>query len=646
MPRLGSPLLLALVAALPLEPGALGAEPPPTPAAEAGEEIVIHGPARPAQAEAALAPGAAVTVIDVARFAGEAKGLAELVGTSPGVAVTEHGGILRPATMSIRGSSAEQVKVLLDGVPLNPSAGGGVDLSTIPSQWISRVEVVRGTEGVHHGSGALGGVVNVVTAPPRPGTWSASATGGSFETWLADAQSGIGGERWGVLGSVAAAGSSGRFPYEYDDHNASTPGLTSAERAHDGAVQAGGLVKGFLLAADGRLDGAAQLSGGRRDLPGPLGNLTFDDWQEDARGLFSLRFRRPAAGGLFVTAATSTRLDVVAVRLAELGGVVTRQRGVATTASGAVEWCGAPGSAQVGIEGGEEWLTGDGLGRHARSTVAATVAGEVSTRGGRLRAGPGVRVEQSGGYSGISAKLGGSITLGGPLSLRASAGRTHRVPSFAELFLQQGVVEPNPALRPEVGVGGDAAFVADGRLGTASLGAFATLYRDLVVYQAASFRRFRPENVARSVVRGIEADLVTAPLREVAGLSTAFAYTFTSSATLRGVESVLEKDLPHKPRHRLYARLSGGGASVGAHAETQWISRQFLDFANNAPIPSALTFAAGAYLSLHRPTGLRLHAEVRNLLDDRSIQDGFGNPLPGRTVLVTLRAGGSTPGEP
>jgi hypothetical protein len=34
--------------------------------------------------------------------------------------------------------------------------------------------------------------------------------------------------------------------------------------------------------------------------------------------------------------------------------------------------------------------------------------------------------------------------------------------------------------------------------------------------------------------------------------------------------------------------------------------------------------------------------EVENLADVRTLQDGFGQPLPGRTVMVTLRAGTSS----
>jgi iron complex outermembrane receptor protein len=253
-----------------------------------------------------------------------------------------------------------------------------------------------------------------------------------------------------------------------------------------------------------------------------------------------------------------------------------------------------------------------------------------------------VRLERTGDYDGVSAKLGGSLAISGPLSLRASAGRTYRVPSFTELYLQQGVIAPNPNLVPEVGVGGDAAVVAEGRLGSASVGAFATLYENLIVYQAVSFRRLAPVNDARSRVRGLEAELATAPLRRLAGLSTTLAYTFTDSATLRGREDVLGLDLPRKPRHRLYGRLGVGGPAADAHGEVQWISEQWLGFGHALPIDEALTLGAGASVRLWKAAGLRLHVEVRNLLDDRTLGDTYGNPLPGRTVLATIRAGNQT----
>jgi iron complex outermembrane receptor protein len=610
---------------------------PPEPAVQIPEvEVVVRGRPRP-QSAAALAPGAAVTVVDAERFAGEAKGAGELLGTSPGVAVTDHGGIGRPATVSIRGASADQVKVLLDGVPLNPSAGGGVDLSSIPPQWISRIEVVRGTEGVRHGSGALGGVVNVVTVPPRARSWSAATTGGSFGTWQADAQAGAGGDGWGLLGSVATSRSDGRFTYEWDDHDPRTANVF--DRTHNASSLAGALLKGFVLAGAGRLDATAQLAGGRRDLPGTPNDATPADWQEDARGIASARFRHPGPSGVLLTAATSTRVDRLTARLDDLGGIVVRQRGIAATGSLAAEWSGSHGALEAAVEAGGERLVADGMGDHARPTYALALAGELTGSGGRARLGPGVRLERAGDEAGVSAKLGGSLPIAGPVSVRASAGRTYRVPSFAELYLQQGVVAPNPDLRPEVGVGGDGAIVAEGRYGTAALGGFATVYRDLIVYQPVSFRRHAPQNAERSLVRGVEAELATVPLRRLAGLSGRLAYTFTHSEALRGKQEILGLDLPRKPRHRLYARLGAGGAGADAHAEAQWISRQWIGFGRDGEIPDALTLGAGASARLWKPAGLRLHVEVRNLLDQKTLTDSFDNPLPGRTVLVTLRAG-------
>jgi iron complex outermembrane receptor protein len=641
--RLSSPFLPLVVALALARPAVVRAEDPSgastiataTPTPDVPElELVVRGARRP-QTAAAAAPGASFTVIDADRFAGEAKGAGALLATSPGVAVTEQGGPGQASYVSIRGASAQQVKVLLDGVPLNSAAGGGVDLSTIPSQWISRIEVVRGTEGVHHGSGALGGIVNVVTAPPRAGSWSASASAGSFATYQADAQGSAGGDGWGVLGSIAGSSTSGRFPYVLEE----PPPALELMREHAASESAGALVKGFADAGGGRVDAAAQLSGGRRDLPGTPQFPTPQDWQEDARGILSARFRRPAGEAVVLSATGSARVDRVSARLQDLGGAVVRQQGLTATAAASAAWCGEHLSADATVEAGTERLRADGMDEHERPTLALVLAGELGGLGGRARLGPAVRLERVGDARGVSAKLGGSLGLVGPLSLRASVGRTYRVPTFAELYLQQGIVAPNPDLRPETGVGGDAALVAEGRLGTASVGAFQSLYDDLVVYQAVSFRRLAPVNADRSLVRGLEAELASAPLRRAAGLTSLVAYTFTDSQALRGRADILGLDLPRMPRHRLYGRLGLGGAPADLHGEVQYVSRQFLAFGQHAEIGPALTFGAGASVRLSGAAGLRLHVEVKNLLDVRTLDDSYGNPLPGRSVLVTLRAG-------
>ncbi len=57
--------------------------------------------------------------------------------------------------------------ILVDGVPINDGVTGAVNWSMIPKEAIERIEVVRGPMSALYGSGAMGGVVNIITRQPR-----------------------------------------------------------------------------------------------------------------------------------------------------------------------------------------------------------------------------------------------------------------------------------------------------------------------------------------------------------------------------------------------------------------------------------------------------------------------------------------------
>jgi iron complex outermembrane receptor protein len=300
------------------------------------------------------------------------------------------------------------------------------------------------------------------------------------------------------------------------------------------------------------------------------------------------------------------------------------------------------------VEVQEEALRAEALGgTRSRTRLAAFLSDDVYLAGERLRVGPAVRAERVGEFGGLSARLGASARLAGPLAVRAGAGTTFRAPSFAELSLQQALVQPNPDLVPEEGLGGDAALVLDAGPAFASLGAHATLYRDLIYYQQASLGRLKPFNAGKVLVRGFEAEVATAPARALLRLSVSASYTLLATEILRGVQGTLGNSVPHRARHRLYARVAVAPGPASAHLEAHWVGRQFDDDQNLDEIPAALGWNAGASLSIARRPAVRLALEVRNALDDRTLQDGFGNPLPGRMLLVSLRAGSpETEGRP
>jgi len=606
------------------------------------DEVVVALPRSPAPQDAT----ASATVVEAGRFAGELKGVAELAATAPGVGIRGYGGLGQLSTISIRGSASGGVLVLLDGIPLDTAAGGGVDLSSIPLHWVDRVEVVRGAEGAYYGAGALGGAVNVVTLPAVAGKWGAEVTGGSFGTTSAVADVGLGGDRWSLLAAVTASSTLGDFPY-LTPLDPSVPGspLVLQIRQNDAAAQAGLLVKGKYVPGADVLDGVLQLSWGWRQLPGVPASPTPLDWQRGGRASGALRWSHHAGSGLVFEAGAAGRVESLDLWVAPPGGAgPTNQLDLEGGGNAKVTWEAGPSLLTAGALAAWERLDSTASGDHQRPTLAAWLADDLTLGAQEARISPALRVDAVGPFVGWSAKLGGSARIAGPWSVRASGGRTFRPPSFSELYLVQGAFEPNPDLRPELAWSVDGAFVYDGPLGRASLGGFGTLYDDLIVYETGRVPgSFKPRNASRASAAGAEVEVLTAAARKLWGLQGQVSYTFLATTELRGVPGVVGKELPQRPRNRAFARVSIDPGVAGGHLEAQYVGLQYLDARNIHSAPASLVVNAGAFARILRSPEVRIGAEVKNLLDDRTLQDGFGYPLPSRTLLVTLSVGSSPP---
>lgn len=86
------------------------------------------------------------------------------------VDISNYGGPGAAKSIRMRGSTAAQVLVLMDGRPINNPRDGETDLSNIPLDNIARVEVMHGPGSGLYGSSAMGGVVNIITKePPKEG---------------------------------------------------------------------------------------------------------------------------------------------------------------------------------------------------------------------------------------------------------------------------------------------------------------------------------------------------------------------------------------------------------------------------------------------------------------------------------------------
>jgi iron complex outermembrane receptor protein len=607
-------------------------------------EIEVRRP----RGELAQAPAAATSVVDASRFAGESKGVAELLAISPGVDVQRYGASGQRATVAIRGVAADGVKVLLDGLPLG-GADGVVDLSTIPRAWIRRLEIVRGPAGAAFGAGALGGAVNVVTG--RAGGTSAELSAGSFGTYRMDAQGAFEPGSFSVLAGVTAESTEGNFPYLFDAKPdvAGSP-LVRLTARNDASRRGGLLFKLGGPAGANRLDAVAQVSAGYRELPTRFNDDTPSaDWQRDGRAVLMTRLSRDLTPSLTVSARVHVRADFLDVYVAGAAPGPTRQRGGAGGGLAELSLVHGRGGLLTGLVSWElEGYRGTAMGGvRARPTVAAALT-ENLPLGRRIKIGPALRVERVGTFTGLSANLGTSVALAEPLRLRASVGRTLRIPSFTELYLRQGGLEPNPGLLPEKAISGDGALVYEGPVGFLSVGGFAAREDDVITYELVSHDQYKPLNTPSAFMGGVELEAASAPLERAFGLTTSLAYTLLRTEILKGPIDVVGHDLPRRPRHQLFARASLHPGRLELHGEVRWVGAQYENLSNNPGqrVRAATTAGAGCAFVLARAPSLSLHLQVDNLTDRRDLVDGFGNPLPGRSVMVTLRAGSSEPPTP
>ena len=128
-----------------------------------GDEIVISASKLSTTSEKS---GLSVTVIDSKQIekSGASK-VYELLKDQKGITVSTSSNFGGNSSVFMRGANSEHTVVLVDGIKVNDptSSTGGFDFANLTLNNIERIEIIRGSQSVVHGSDALGGVINIVT---------------------------------------------------------------------------------------------------------------------------------------------------------------------------------------------------------------------------------------------------------------------------------------------------------------------------------------------------------------------------------------------------------------------------------------------------------------------------------------------------
>ncbi len=201
------------------------------------DQIVVTGSRSPL---AASQLGSAVTVItreDIENR--QARYVTDMLRAVPGFAISHSGTTGSQTQVRVRGSEANHVLVLIDGVRANdPATGDEFRWEYLTTSNVERIEVVRGPQSSLWGSDAVAAVVHVIT---KSGQETSAMDGyvesGSFSTTNIGLGGTLGKENWSLTGGVERLDTDGtnisRTGSEKDGSDITTVSLAAQFRPSD-----------------------------------------------------------------------------------------------------------------------------------------------------------------------------------------------------------------------------------------------------------------------------------------------------------------------------------------------------------------------------------------------------------------------------
>ncbi|GIW39473.1 MAG: TonB-dependent receptor [Candidatus Binatia bacterium] len=629
--------------------------------------------AEPVEEASQRAPTAFVSVLETQKRAEEGETVVDALAEAVGVQVRRFGGLGAFSTLSVRGSSANQVQIYFDGVPLSRARNETVDLSDLPIDSLERIEVYRGVAPLSFGTQALGGVVNLVPRKPGPEpTTEVAAQGGSFGTRKV---TGFHSRRLGrteVLGHVSYLGSEGDFSFLDDNGTPLQPADDEVvERKNNAFDSVDALLRvGVPWRKEVRADLVQEVFFKDQGVPG-VGNTQSDTASfREFRSLSYLRTRsrgwlwspldlEATVFGSFQREEFQDREEDLKLgpqdrddRSVFVGGNLL---GVVYALSGHVfsvflglaherfdgenripEDGDEPTQTRLRFSAGlqDEWT----LFRERLLLVPSLRFERIRDRiGERLPVGQVVGEPVSVGRTLWNPALGARLEVFPWLALRGNLGLFERAPNFTELFGTREAVSGNEKLRSERAFNRDVGFTVEhdfeGIVENLRLeyAYFDNDFDDIIVLVPVNRARFKPLNVGGARIRGHEFSL-SASFRELFRLD--LNYT-RQDAENRGADPTTRgRRLPLRPRDELYARFEVSGSRWEAHYELSFVGGNFRDPVNFDRVPDRDIHTVGASFSPW--PWIRFSLEARNVTDNQ-VQDVAGFPLPGLSLFGTVK---------
>ncbi|WP_173474665.1 TonB-dependent receptor [Fibrobacter succinogenes] len=175
-----------------------------------------------------------VSTIDAAELQNTSKTVSKAINSASGVKVRKSGGMGSEGKINIRGMEGKNIKVLVNGVPVETQ--GNLGLDDIPIDQIADIEVYKGYIPARFATDGAGGAINIVTKKRPTNSVDASYSLSSFNTHKASVAASH------LIDSIAGdasleTGVSGYFNHSDNDYEFTSPYMKSSTGADTSVVR-------------------------------------------------------------------------------------------------------------------------------------------------------------------------------------------------------------------------------------------------------------------------------------------------------------------------------------------------------------------------------------------------------------------------
>jgi vitamin B12 transporter len=596
--------------------------------------VIVTGQTVPSTAQQTTAPTDIISRETIDER--QATSLPELLEFSPGIAIDRTGPFGGTTSVFLNGGNSNFTKVLVDGTPINPP-GSAVDFSSLTTENIDKVEIVRGAESAIYGSDAVSGVIQLFThrGDTRVPAFSVYSEGGNFSSARG------GGDLSGLIGkfdySAAAA---------YFQTDGQGPNDYFVNRTLSGKF-------GYSFSATNQLHLSLRNNTSDAGIPGPTLQGPPDLFQGYGQKIFSSNARWEFTTGShwhhqLIGTDSYTRQHNFANQgdTFPFDSLLTFNRAAINPQSSYVSRNFiATAGYQYEVENGGINFISPG---HLRRNNQAGYLDFRYTPVSRLTLDFGGRVEANSSFgTRVVPRVGGSYALRygkgffGDTRYHAFYGQGIKEPRFDQTFGTDPCVPGNPDLKPEASKGWTTGF--DQKLASdrwkLSADYFYTRFYDIISFAPTSAFCGTFFNTDLAIARGVN---LGSEYRFSKWLFVNGNYTYDNS---RVISSPNTSDPSLIPGNHLIRRpVNSGSFGINlalAHVNWNFIGyftgvRTDSNFVSSTQInnPGYARFDMAANYNLTR--GLFVTARAINLFD-KQYQDALGFPALGRYYMLGLR---------